>query len=225
MSAPVNVLTIAGSVFPLTIAEFSKKVRQLDPETKKNKMVETKYPVILPEFKTVSAASALFVALCTFAEEKEAGNGLKLAQHFLNEQLEDACDESFNKETGNLDAEKWLAVASAAERARSAGQSVDNMYKELALLGTELAIYQRVGGSADGWKTVLDKDGSPRFGGAQEFVLRLNEVLNKMDNLTTLVENKTAELEKRRAEREAKAAEAKTVAAAAAAAATPAPAE
>jgi hypothetical protein len=216
----INKLVIAGSEFPLEIVEFTKKTRTLDPATKKNKVVESKYPVILPAFKTIAAAAALFTALATVAEEREAGQGLKLAQHLLNEQLEDACDEAFNKDTGNLDTEKWLARASASARARSAGQSLDTIYQELAELGLEFVALQRAGSTADGWKTVTDKAGAQRFGSIHEYGLRMNEVMNKMDNLSTLSETRAADLEKRRADREAKAAQAK--AAAAAAAATPA---
>jgi hypothetical protein len=212
----VNKLVIAGSEFPLEIVEFTKKTRTQDPATKKNKVVESKYPVILPAFKTVAAAASLFTALATLAEEREAGQGLKFAQHLLFEQLEDACDESFNKDTGNLDVEKWLARASATARARSAGQSLDSIYQELAELGLEFVSLQRAGATADGWKSVTDKSGAPRFGSIHEYGLRMNEVMNKMDNLSTVSEQRAADLEKRRADREAKAAQAKAAAAAAA---------
>lgn len=219
MSEQSNTLNLAGTDFSLEVAEFSKKTRTLDEVTKKHKMVETKYPVIRPAFKTLTAAVSLFGALLTLAEERGAGGGVKLAEHFLNDQLEDACDAAFNKDTGGLDVDKWKLVASSAERARSAGQSIDKLYQELAELGAELVILQRAGVTPDGWTSVTEKDGSRRFGSLNEYALRMNEVMNTIDNLTTVVENKTTELEKRRKDREAKAAQAK---AAAAAAATPA---
>jgi hypothetical protein len=218
MSADNNTLNLAGTVFNIEVAEFTKKTRKLDEVTKKNKMVEEKYPVIRPEFKSISVAVSLFGALLTLAEERVAGGGVKLAEHFLNDQLEDACDAAFNKETGCLDAEKWKLTASSAERARSAGQSIDKIYQDMAELGAELVVLQRAGVTPDGWQSVTEKDGSQRFGSMNEYALRLNEVMNTIDNLTTVVETKTAELEKRRRDREAKAAQAK---AAAAAAATP----
>lgn len=219
MSADNHTLNLAGTDFALEVAEFTKKTRKLDEATKKHKMVEEKYPVIRPAFKSITAASALFAALLTLAEERAAGGGVKLAEHFLNDQLEDACDAAFNKDTGLLDPEKWKLTASSAERARSAGQSIDKLYQEMAELGAELVVLQRAGVTPDGWKSVTEKDGSQRFGSINEYALRLNEVMNTIDNLTTIVENKTADLEKRRKDREAKAAQAK---AAAAAAATPA---
>jgi hypothetical protein len=216
MSADINTLNLAGTDFTLEVAEFTKKTRKLDETTKKNKMVEEKYPVIRPAFKSIAAATALFGALLTLAEERAAGGGVKLAEHFLNDQLEDACDASFNKETGGLDVEKWKLTASSAERARNAGQSIDKLYQDMAELGSELVVLQRAGVTPDGWTTVTEKDGSRRFGSINEYALRLNEVMNTIDNLTTIVENKTAELEKRRRDREAKAAAAKAAAAVAA---------
>ena len=220
MSQSENTLNLAGTNFTLEVAEFTKKTRKQDETTKKNKMVEEKYPVIRPAFGSIALATSLFTSLLTLAEERAPGGGVKLAEHLLNDQLEDACDAAFNKDTGGLDVDKWKLVASSAERARSAGQSIDKLYQELAELGAELVILQRAGTTPNGWQSVTEKNGAQRFNSINEYALRMNEVMNSIDNLTTVVENKTAELEKRRKDREAKAAQAK---AAAAAAAAPAP--
>lgn len=215
-NTPDTSFNIAGRVFPATIVELDKSRRVDDPATGKKKTEKYKLPVVMPEFTTVGEASSLFVALCNAADAREAGLGIKLAQHLLYPQLEDADNAALNKDTGVLDPEKWLLVASSAERPRSAGQSIESINEELAELAMELATLQSVGGGADGWKKLLKPDGSQQFNSIAEYALRMNEVILKINNLSQLAATRRAALAEAKAKREQKAAAAQAAAKAAA---------
>ena len=199
-------LTIGKSTFDVTIRTL--KVKALNKETKKREEIE--HPIITPTYTDNAGATALFGALLAEAESREAGNGLRLADALLLERIKEASDSALNLETGETDTAKYLTLLAAHARPRSHGQSKEDINKELYTYTAEMLELKGASRTADGWQKVKNPDGSNRFSGTDEFVLRYDHVSRKVEQLIAAIqaiETKNAAAAAKRKETADKAAE------------------
>jgi hypothetical protein len=197
-------LTIGSKSFVLALVSIPKQRRVEDPENKAKKKIE-KYTASIgsPVYTNLTESQDLLSALLQEAETKTPGGGKKLADVLLLSRIESAYDAA-SDDKGNLDTTKFVAELTTFERSRSSGQNLADISEELSELAPELGVLANAGAIADGWKTVVNSDGTKKFETEQSFILRLHEVITRIENLTNLKAEKQALSEKKRQAREAK---------------------
>lgn len=209
-------LTLGGQSFPIVDLTYDKKVRVDDPAKPGKKKSETKATTIMaPDLSNSIAVLAFITALTVGADAIEAGNGLALAKSLVFERVEDANEVAYNKETGDFDEKAFANFLLSPERPRSAGSSIRMLEQELSEYTLELVPMVPLANSPDGWSTLLDKSGKPVFSSQGAFLLRLNEICNKLKQINQQI---AARHESAAAKKSAAAAKAEAAAKAAAAA-------
>ncbi len=209
-------LTLGGQPFPIADLTYKKKVRVDDPaKAGKKKSEEVDKTIMAPDLSTSTAVLSFITALVNGADQLEPGNGLALAKSLVFERVEDANDVAYNKDTGDFDEKAYGNFLLSPERPRSAGSSIRMLEQELSEYTLELVPMVPLANSPDGWSTLVDKAGKPVFASQGAFLLRLNEICNKLKQINQQI---AARHESAAAKKSAAAAKAEAAAKAAAAA-------
>lgn len=208
---------IGNQDITLTTREVTARKREVVEG--KNKMVETKHQIVAPLYKDLPDCVQVFTALLEQAEKTEAGNAVLLTDALLLDRITESSNEATNADTGDTDPEKYIAALSRHVRPRSAPAGKDSINAEIVALTPEMLELNAKARSADGWKSIVNPDGTPRFADEAEYLLRLDYVGRRMANLCTQLEalhKRNEQIQQKKKEKAAAAAAAVKSAAAAA---------